>query len=355
VPPAQQAGAAPAPAVPAGPTVTVREGDTIYGIAQRYGVPLRDLIEANDLSPPFDVRAGRVLRLPTAREHIVQSTDTLSQIAERHGMTTAELAALNDIEPPYAIYVGQALRLPGPPASDAPATIAAAEPGDPATVGEPVRLAPNPGGVDREALAPLEPIEPAEAGEAAEIAEPAERLVLREPEAAEPPEAAEAPTSLAAAPPPRPVEEPAFSLDESPRRAGLPAEVAPPPRTGSLFQWPIRGEILAGFGETTESGRNEGINIAAPRGTPIRAAEAGVVAYAGNELRGYGNLVLIRHADGWVTAYAHTDAILVERGQEVAAGQEVATVGDTGAVSGPQLHFEIRQGSDSVDPLDYLP
>ena len=312
----------------------VQEGDTVYGIAQRYDVPLRDLIEANNLGPPFIVRTGQVLRLPASREHIVQYADTLSEIAERHGLTTADLAALNGIEPPYTIYAGQALRLPGPSAPPGPAPVATAEPAPPSgAVGAPVSLAPNPGPVDREVLAAPQPAPPGDIAASAEA----------------PP-----PTTIAVAPP-TDAEPPAFSLDDGSRQAGLPADVAPPPRAGSTFQWPVRGQVLAGFGEATDSGRNEGVNIAAPRGTPILAAENGVVAYAGNELRGYGNLLLIRHAGGWVTAYAHTDEILVTRGEQVRIGQTVATVGDTGAVSGPQLHFEIRQGSESVDPLDHLP
>jgi murein DD-endopeptidase MepM/ murein hydrolase activator NlpD len=383
--PAQEAGAT---GVQVGPTVTVAEGDTVYRIAQRHDVPLRDLLEANNLRPPFTLRPGQVLRLPATREHIVQTQDTLSEIAERHGMSTAELAALNGIDPPYTIYVGQALRLPGPPPSAGTpgADFAAAPGGMPDTgtpggqAGQPTRLAPNPGGVEREVLEPLPMDDQGEAGEAGpteageagptEAADPGDTADPADPgdAADEPGEPTDpgAPTELAAAPtpPPRPeetapqtpeAEEPGFSLDDGPSRAGLPPDVAPPERSGSLFQWPVRGRVLAGFGETTEAGRNEGINIAAERGAPILAAENGVVAYAGNELRGYGNLLLIRHADGWVTAYAHTEDILVGRGDRVTAGQRVATVGDTGAVSSPQLHFEIRQGSESVDPLDYLP
>ncbi|MBM3542503.1 MAG: M23 family metallopeptidase, partial [Alphaproteobacteria bacterium] len=100
--------------------------------------------------------------------------------------------------------------------------------------------------------------------------------------------------------------------------------------------------------------RNDGINISAPRGTPVRAAEGGIVAYAGNELRGFGNLILVRHADGWVTAYAHTEDILVRRGERVERGQEIARVGRSGGVADPQLHFEIRKGGEPVDPIAHL-
>ena len=101
-------------------------------------------------------------------------------------------------------------------------------------------------------------------------------------------------------------------------------------------------------------GRNDGINIAAPRGTPVRAVEGGVVAYSGNELRGYGNLVLIKHPDGFISAYAHCEELLVKRGQHVKAGQVIAKVGATGGVGRPQLHFELRRGENPVDPKKFL-
>ncbi len=112
---------------------------------------------------------------------------------------------------------------------------------------------------------------------------------------------------------------------------------------------------MASYGVGAGGIQNDGINIAAPAGTPVVAADAGVVAYAGNELRGYGNLVLVKHANGWMTAYAHNSTVLVTRGQTVKRGQTIARVGATGAVGEPQLHFEIRRGTRALDPSDYLP
>jgi murein DD-endopeptidase MepM/ murein hydrolase activator NlpD len=137
---------------------------------------------------------------------------------------------------------------------------------------------------------------------------------------------------------------------------------APPPRAGGEppvvdeagFIWPVNGDVISEFGAKGSGLVNDGINIAASRGTPVRAAESGVVAYAGNELRGFGNMLLIKHADGWVTAYAHTEELLVNRGERVGKGQVIARVGSTGSVSRPQLHFEMRQGKKPVDPLHYL-
>ena len=116
----------------------------------------------------------------------------------------------------------------------------------------------------------------------------------------------------------------------------------------------MRGRIIAGFGAKPNGEKNDGINLAVPEGTSVKAAEAGTVIYAGNELEGYGNLVLIRHADGWVSAYANNESLAVKRGDKVRRGETVAHAGMTGSVSSPQVHFELRKGAKPVNPLDYL-
>jgi murein DD-endopeptidase MepM/ murein hydrolase activator NlpD len=120
------------------------------------------------------------------------------------------------------------------------------------------------------------------------------------------------------------------------------------------FVWPVIGPVISDFGTSAGGQRNDGINIATPYGTPIRASAAGTISYAGNELRGYGNLILIKHDDGYVTAYAHAERILVARGDTVAKGQVIAYAGDTGDVTSPQLHFEIRRGVQPVNPRTLL-
>lgn len=119
------------------------------------------------------------------------------------------------------------------------------------------------------------------------------------------------------------------------------------------FDKPAAGKIIQGF-SSTENAHNEGINIAGKIGDPIKAADAGQVVYAGNELKGYGNLVLVKHKDGWITAYAHNDKLLVKKGAQVARGQKIATMGQTGSVKSPQLHFEVRYKTKVVDPAKYL-
>lgn len=135
---------------------------------------------------------------------------------------------------------------------------------------------------------------------------------------------------------------------------------APAPTTGLLtsrgpFAWPVEGQIIASFGSNTDGRRNDGINIAAPEGAPIRAAADGTVSYAGNEIKGFGNLILVRHPNGYVTAYAHAARTAVAKGAQVRRGDVIAYVGQTGAVDRPQLHFEIRQGVTPVNPRAHLP
>ena len=132
------------------------------------------------------------------------------------------------------------------------------------------------------------------------------------------------------------------------------AQAQPKQSSSAQFIWPVQGSVVARFGQKVNGVKSEGVNIAAPEGAPVRAAADGVVAYAGNELKGYGNLVLIRHPGGWVTAYAHNKALKVKRGDRVRRGQVIATVGKTGSVKRAQLHFELRKGATPVNPVKYL-
>ncbi len=280
--------------------VTVK--DTLYSISRRFHVPLRSLIDANGLKPPYTLRVGQKLSLPRARSYTVVKGDTVYGISRRHGVDMSELMRLNGIKPPYTISVGQALHVPDP--SSRPTQVATASlvaNGSPA---------------------------------AAKPARPASAV----------PRATPAPQPAAAATAPRAV--PVVA-----RTGPVPK---PPPRSGSKFLWPVQGKVVSGFGAQGKGYHHDGINILAPRGAGIRAAENGVIAYAGNELRGFGNLVLVKHSGGWTTAYAHTDQILVRRGQTVKRGQLIARVGSSGNVARPQLHFEIRKGARAVDPARLL-
>lgn len=140
-------------------------------------------------------------------------------------------------------------------------------------------------------------------------------------------------------------------ISKSPTRIVI---APPPPRSNKGFLWPVRGKVISRFGPYQGGFHNDGINISATSGSPVRAAEAGVVVHADNKLRAFGNLILIKHDNGWITAYAHTSNMYVQKGQRVARGQSIAKVGRTGRVQSPQLHFEMRKGSRAVNPEVYL-
>jgi murein DD-endopeptidase MepM/ murein hydrolase activator NlpD len=362
--------------------VTVQPGDTLWKISRRLDVPLRDIIDANGLMPPYAIRSGQVLRVPAGRYYTVQRGDTVTNVATRFGIASADLARLNDLPPPYVILIGQQLRLPA--TSDVPQRQVAED----SLPLAPVRVAgitPPPaslpaasaGAVTQEELAPMAPLSPAPTTTTATAAPPA-RIT--------PPPAIPADSSAGAdaepmatasvddvAAPPMPSSRPGSAEPVSAAAAvtvAPPVEAAPPapqkvvapappaqkinPSARLDLMWPVDGRVIATFGPKEGGLRNDGINIAAPRGAAIRAAEAGVVVYAGNGLQAFGNLVLIRHANGWVTAYAHADKLLVERGAKVARGQTIATVGSSGDVDKPQVHFQVRTSDGAVDPQKYL-
>jgi murein DD-endopeptidase MepM/ murein hydrolase activator NlpD len=281
----------PAPVERGPQTITIQRGQTLSEIAHSYHVPMRVIAEANGLSPPYHIQVGRTLVIPGA----------------------------------------------GPPRlAAAPASVAALPPAQPWEAPRPMP------GPDQPPPAP--PDHPSGALDRGVSAAPLSPPVALH-EAAPGPSATATPPPISAAPPPR-------EVPESPDSGA--AETAPAAGTGA-FLWPVRGHILANYGTKSDGTHNDGINIAAPRGTAVQAVDAGVVAYTGNELRGYGNLVLVKHANGWISAYAHCDAILVKRGEKVGRSQVIARVGSTGNVTEPQLHFELRRGQHAVDPREFLP
>ena len=316
-----------------GTAITVAPGDTLETISRRYDVPVAAIMEANSITRPGGVHPGQHLVIPRRRGpatalaapptrvassapampstapvgpprtalapgssvHVVAPGETLHSIARKYGKPVLVLAKANNIAPDTMVRVGERITIPG--GASTPVAAAAASAAAPASRNEP-------------------PV-----------------------------------GSMAAA--------------ESPHSARLAAPVAPDGEEGGAkageaggstpgFRWPVRGRVIAGFGPKPNGLQNDGINLAVPEGTPVKAADDGVVAYAGNELKGYGNLVLVRHSNGFVTAYAHASEIMVKRGDAVKRGQVIAKSGQTGSVTSPQLHFEIRKGATPVDPSQYL-
>lgn len=291
--------------IPATGMVDVAPGDTVYAIARRYGVTVRDVIDANRLAAPFLLTVGQTLRLPPPRIYTVAPGDTVYSISQRFGVDMRTLVSMNGLAAPYQVVAGRQLKMPvrrseDGPAASAPVSVAAA--GSPSVTSVPL---PRP-----------RPNVTARSGGGTRVASRPTLTAARVGARAVPPK--------------------------------------PPSREGTRFLWPVRGRIISNFGPREGGLHNDGINIAAPKGAPVLAADSGVVAYAGKELKGFGNLLLIKHAGGWTTAYAHADRLLVKRGDRVRRGQTIATIGNTGGVTRPQLHFEIRRGSRAVNPKSEL-
>ena len=312
---------APAPTSTSGLVHRVRAGETYYTIAKDYAVNLYDIIVINDLRPPFQPVAGESLIIPGQSVHKVAPGDSLYKIAQDYGVDLSMLTQLNGIKPPYVIRVGMQIRLPSPVA-----VTASTPPSDPVVLPQP---------------APVRtPVVREPAMEAA-TPEPQTQAVVTSSPAANP-QAAELPENLP------------DNLPLPPRRPVSTALASPPALDPKGFIWPLKGRILTRFGPIEKGLKNDGLNIAAPVGAPVRAAQNGIVAYSGNALKGFGQLVLIKHDRGYVTAYAHNQAILVKAGQQVQRGQVIARAGESGNVSSPQLHFQLRKGQKSLDPQPLL-
>lgn len=322
--PPRSVAATPAP----GTSIIVGTSDSIDILARRYNVPAAAILKANHLSGPRALQPGQRLIIPRATTmaaapavapplaappvaappatrpvlaqatvHVVNHGDTLNSIARRNHVTVAELAKANNMSPTAPLKLGMRINVPGKTAAAQPATAA------------PTLAAAAPAAI------------PAAAPAKVASAEPAQKALLANPN----PPAAEV--------------QPAKAETTS----ALPT-----------FRWPVRGRVITSYGAKTNGKQNDGINVAVPEGTPVKAAEDGVVAYAGNELKGYGNLILVRHSNGYVTAYAHASELLVKRGDTIKRGQTIAKSGQSGEAGSPQLHFEIRKGSTPVDPLQFL-
>ncbi|MCB8822106.1 peptidoglycan DD-metalloendopeptidase family protein [Microvirga rosea] len=313
-----------------GTAITVGSNDNINTISQRYGVPGSAILAASGLSSANQIKPGQQLVIP-----VYSASGTQVAAAPARAVAPAPVAPAG--QPKFRLVENKKGEVVSNEPVEAPKRV---RPGMAVAKAEPV--APSP----VKAVSAPAPVKVASAGSeplvsAPKPVEPQKVAAIAEPQPVKPVAAPQpvAPAPVAAAPAPQP------------------AKVQEPEQTASVaepagdFRWPARGRVIAGFGA---NGGNEGINIAVPEGTPVKAAEAGVVTYAGSEVKGYGNLVLVRHENGFVSAYAHNGSLNVKRGEQVKRGQVIATSGQTGNVTSPQLHFEIRKGATPVDPLKHL-
>ncbi len=309
--------------------IRAKKGDTIYKIARRHGVEIRDLIDKNRLRPPYILNEGQIIKLPNATFHVVSTNETIYAVSRSYDVAIDRLIKANNIADPYIIHAGQRLRLPSK--TEKIDTI----------FSDDIEIA------DNEPKVPtIKNLRIVVARDLGKI-QPKKLIITQkiDPNAPKP--------TLKSNSYPRPVLKNGkkFSAKKTIVRSAL----IPKKSNKKLsFKWPVKGRLLSNFGPKKGGLYNDGINISAKEGTPIKAAENGIVVYSGNELRGYGNLVLIRHNKGYITAYAHTKNIAVKKGDHVRKGQIISYVGKTGHVSSPQLHFSIRKGRKAVNPKKYL-
>lgn len=308
--------------------IEIQRSDTLYDISRRYSVNMRALIETNSLEPPYALSTGAVIYLPEPNIHVIEPGETLYSVSRRYNVDTRSLALLNGIGRPWTVYPGDELLLP-PLARDQSRALSTPVAATSPAQAPPVLLPP-----PAKPVAP-KPAPPKSPGSAADA--------VQGPIALAPEAAKTAPKTTAQAAPP------------ATAPATPPKQVQSGPAGSREFVWPVSGKVVKGYGASGNGQRNDGVNISANKGDQVRAAAGGEVVYAGSELAGFGNLVLIRHPGGWVTAYAHSDTVLVREGDLVRQGQAIATVGSTGNAGAPQVHFELRKGKEPVDPSLHLP
>ncbi|MBS0480083.1 MAG: M23 family metallopeptidase [Proteobacteria bacterium] len=278
-------------------TYVVQPGDTLRGVAERMGAGSENIADANGLAAPFVLRPGQRLTIPGGRYHLVRPGQSGIAIARAYGVKWSDIVAANQLTEPYMLRAGRRILIPG---SERPQTLA-----------------------ERAAAFKIDLGDIATGG-----GEPAIPEGDRAPRAA------------------------------SDIRKPLPPSVpvaTPGPFNGD-FLWPVStGKVVNRFGAGASGERNDGINIAVPLGTPVKAVADGVVIYTATKVAGLGGLVMVKHGDGWTSVYGHASRILVQRGQAVKRGQSLALSGDTGFADRPELHFELRKGRSPIDPLDELP
>lgn len=276
---------------------TVHAGDTLWSISQRYNVPLRDLMDINEVRPPYELNTGERLMLPAPNTYEVRKGDSLSSIARMFKISVRDLSRLNEVPSPYIIHPGQTLRVPS-----SVARVQYAELND-------------------------------NNNNKGQSYVPDQRQASVNSEKA------------------KPQTKPVYKQSKALKKSKL---ETPAPRSSGRFMSPVNGKTLSSFGPKEDSLHNDGINIKAPRGASVRAAENGIIVYADDELEGFGNLILIKHADQYITAYAHMDKMVGKKGGKVKRGEIIGTVGSTGHVKEPQLHFEVRRGTKALDPAKYI-
>jgi len=357
--------------------IKVEQGDTLYSIAKKNNTNLREIIELNNIEPPYQVKVGESIKIPVASYHESRDGETLYSISRMYNMKVNDLIAINDLKFPYAIYTGDKIKInpnknlknqeqkPSENIEIAQKTtkdlsknsknekapnniskenlkekniadnknIKAKLANENSAKNEPDKVLSSNKSIDKSAeiesygLKPTE-VRARELSKADDNSKTVKNIIPAQNQIVQ--------TKLEIN---KPIDKDAIK------------KIA---NKSNHFAWPVRGEIVSKFGPKSAGLFNDGINIKAKSGQNVMASEDGIIAYVGNELKGYGNLVIIKHAGGWISAYAHLKDFAVNRGQKIYQGQKIGSVGDSGKVKYPQLYFGLRKGRDAVNPETHL-
>lgn len=324
-----------------GKAYTVKKGDTLERVANRLDSDVAELAKLNKLKKPYRLQPGQTLRGPgsSAKAYVVGRGDTVAEIARRFSVSESELRSANGLRRGASVAPGRKLRLPAGYRDRGPLTTTVRTP-DPAPQTEAAPARPQ----TQYPRPPSSFDTPTPAGQ-----------VLP------PPRSAPRPPTVVMPDTPQPYRAPPGGVAGAPVATPPPSDAQISQMGAGMFAWPVRGQIISSFGGRGSGPRNDGLNIRANAGDPVRASAAGDVVYAGDQVPGFGNLVLIKHANGWVTAYGHLARAEVKMQQRVEQGQTIGQAGSSGGVSEPQLHFEIRyapspqERARPVDPALVLP
>lgn len=275
-------------------TVLVRSNDNIWSISKRFRLPLRDIIDINSISPPYKLQVGQRIKLPQPEEYIVRENDTLYSISRIFSVSISDLVHINNMRSPYRLHTGQRLRLPSH---------------------RKTRIAKS---YYQKRDSSVNYKNHKNKNKRYKTTRPTGKRAV-------------------------PIEkETTFSKNDNNSY------------NNARFIWPVRGKIISSFGPKSDGLHNDGINIAVPMGAPIKSVSSGKVVYVGDDLNSFGNLILIKHENGWISAYGHLKSTKVSKGDWVKQGDIIGTAGSSGNVTSPQLHFELRRGSKAINPQKYL-
>ena len=307
--------------------ITVQRGDTLYSLSRQYAVPVNDLAVMNKISAPFALSVGQKLKVPDVLSVTAKNTEKKSQSKNNEKMVVSKDNTKNataTVKKSPAVATSKTTNV-----KSEKSAVAKSEPK-----------------TDKKSTVVKSDAKKANAKTATQNTNV--KTATKKSDAAKTENTTKKTNTTK-------TETKTNTQKNTTQKQSQKTTVQKiAARSSSKFSWPVRGKILSGYGSKTNGLFNDGINIKASRGATVAAAENGLVAYAGNEVKGMGNLVIIQHSDGWMTVYAHMESMSVRRGHKVSVGQKIGTVGTSGKVDQPQLHFEIRKGTRAYNPINYL-